>query len=1354
MTRGQAMGMVEATDAPLLRRALRAGSARAVAEVVRRAPNPRHAALAMSWAADRMRRGSTGVDIIERGVRHGLEHAAGASDPDGRRVGSGPQNRAGVSTIEVLARTVSQGQLFGLEDVLDNWRATDPHSLLDFTVVELMYGISEPVLEHLDRPPSRSLLERALDLVPVIGVRAARLLVDWRPGLVAGSLGRTLGVSGSEAHHRLPLAGALAQGAPEEPIDATGRTARSELYRIARGRTLSGAKPGSRAGARRRLVAAQELARVGEKAAADLVHDVILDHRPSGMPAEWLEAMSHGGLVTETDPGSSEQPAVRERIAIGVARHAVSVLGRIGDAASIEHLGRIAARYPIDRVREDASRRLVRLAGPPRDSGRLVGRGSHYGHRSGRPTASGEACRAALRTACRDVLTGTGSESAVTLADTILGRDAVSTIAADQLADIPRPARAELAVRATISGGPAHVERLVRAAIDAGDVEAAIRIIVAADLPVERRGDGPAAESLASEVSRSIETQARHLALRIPGEAEGEDVPVGDTWTSGFGNAARHLVMEAVRRAVRPATMHGWLSERTEAERATIVPALILLAGGLESLDGHVDQLMKQAVEASLVEPPVGLALAERRIDRPGAPERWVQCARAADEGTMSRGLPVAAYRLLSRLSALDQLPPPPVYAEICAMAIHWSSTARQHIIDILLPAKTSDPAYDARIRAVLDGHGPLHDVLIAACQSTLDWIRGEAEAVLEEPVAVKRCRVGMGRTAFRRGADEIVLEVGVDPILDGWSRGVEAVKGVGLHEMGHQLYDYREPGLQYEHRRLERLGLRDLHNLILDERLERRLRSRDAAYGRAIDAAIQSVLARRSELVDLAAIAALSGRDVDELRESFRTGVIPGRLRRRVAEGGEPEDAVLVKAGELARVPGLATPEQAFMWALRTGADPRDIPCPQARAALREVPRDLRRANLAQVSGIVIRVSDALGGAEAERDRRRRHRQLADKFEQIASALRAWRRLMDQLAGPSGMDRMDDADAEGKSGGIPISSGGSGSSDESPKGPPVPRPIHWRPAAGDTPRFRKIKNVVKVPFNGPAHVRLRAEVKGDVRVVRRAIERLGTRIDERRATVRGGRLDAIRAPRAAFMRDPRVLIDRHEQPSADVCVGLLVDRSGSMCGEKIELARRFGCLVTEATAGIRGVEGIIGAFDDKRYHDLGTFARPAISELEADDGNNDAAGLTIMGERVARSRRRHKVIIMVSDGSPTECTVAAFHGVAESLEQAGIRIIHMLIDHVDSSAALPNRVDLSESSEEESTKAFAEMLPQVLLGGGRSKPAGGDRGRGRGEQERREEHELSVRERVRCKRARAAPMRAGSTMISSTGTR
>lgn len=145
------------------------------------------------------------------------------------------------------------------------------------------------------------------------------------------------------------------------------------------------------------------------------------------------------------------------------------------------------------------------------------------------------------------------------------------------------------------------------------------------------------------------------------------------------------------------------------------------------------------------------------------------------------------------------------------------------------------------------------------------------------------------------------------------------------------------------------------------------------------------------------------------------------------------------------------------------------------------------------------------------------------------------------------------------------------------------------------------------------------------------------------RRRLRGRRVDRLSIQNLVLKGDPRVLIAREPQWNTDLFIGVMIDCSGWMeFSDNIEKAKFFAVLLAEACRGLRTVDLRMFGFTDSVIYDCGSAGNPAVGSLRTSGGNNDAAALWHAAQIASRSRRRGKLLVMISDGLPTECSAEA----------------------------------------------------------------------------------------------------------------
>ena len=187
------------------------------------------------------------------------------------------------------------------------------------------------------------------------------------------------------------------------------------------------------------------------------------------------------------------------------------------------------------------------------------------------------------------------------------------------------------------------------------------------------------------------------------------------------------------------------------------------------------------------------------------------------------------------------------------------------------------------------------------------------------------------------------------------------------------------------------------------------------------------------------------------------------------------------------------------------------------------------------------------------------------------------------------------------------------------------------------------------------------------------------------------------RVRHAVLQRSSQMLVYSREEIAPDLYLGVLIDRSGSMGREqKLEKAKAFAALVTESAKGLRGISGHVTAFDDHTFFRLGDLNHPAIAPLESDEGNNDAAALSKAAELALRSGKKNRLLIMISDGSPTECSVESLRNlVARLTRRGGFVCAQVAVDKMEE-ICFPHFVDLSKYPLDEAVGRFGKLLMRL----------------------------------------------------------
>jgi hypothetical protein len=605
-------------------------------------------------------------------------------------------------------------------------------------------------------------------------------------------------------------------------------------------------------------------------------------------------------------------------------------------------------------------------------------------------------------------------------------------------------------------------------------------------------------------------------------------------------------------------------------------------------------------------------------------------------------------------------------------------------------------------------------------------WSSDIGRELLGVPVRVVQYRQGLGRTGARRVAGLVEIEVSDAPVTSDHPHGEDIMRGLALHEIGHHLCDYAWRGFRTANGIARSEGVGEIFDILLDERLERILRSRRPEWGVYFDRLASYAFSQNRYDVEVAELARLLDRSVDEVIRAIRGGELPGRLvsrdrrahletdepadRPEAGEGGLPPTVVQLREQDMLRLPGVLPPLSAFLLCLRGGFDARELSDPRIAEAIARIPPDLRRLRHGRLLVIAREIADLIGRSEQHRRERQR---LRSRMWRWRGALRALQAVFDRME-QSGMGRglVDDDGRPLPLGSLRPPSPGRHARrarhrptwhtrhPEFPLPSPDafdrrPEPLNLDPGAG----FDPLRHEIELPFDPGRHAELVGSIRPHVRVLRSYFERLGLRDVEEYAMRRGRRIDIAQVRKSPTTRSINLLVRGDQEIRPDAYIGILIDRSGSMQMHKIQRARAFGALLCEAARGLRGLEGHVNAFDHDTFYVLGSFDRNAIASLEAGGGNNDAGGLSRAAELALRSRKRHRLLVMISDGAPTECTFEALKTVVERLirregivcAQAAVAPMHEI--------AFPDFVDLSKYGAGEAVARFGRLLMRLTRG-------------------------------------------------------
>ncbi len=503
-------------------------------------------------------------------------------------------------------------------------------------------------------------------------------------------------------------------------------------------------------------------------------------------------------------------------------------------------------------------------------------------------------------------------------------------------------------------------------------------------------------------------------------------------------------------------------------------------------------------------------------------------------------------------------------------------------------------------------------------------------------------------------------------PMLRDHTHGNDVVEGLILHELGHHMYHADRTGIEtFDQATKEKMH--GLLNLVSDEHLERNIRAMDGGFG--------------DKIKRLAAYAFQhSGKEVPfyTLLKSLkaRTFEVLTATPLRVARSA---DCVKVDCGGL-----LFEMEKAgmsfarFFRALRMGLGDRhnDAKVRQGLALFkgkfrhRSMPELLEIARqLRQIFGDETSIAEGFSQDEILCPNEGELDEFAEGISEseLQSEIR-------RITDPRQLEHDPSAD-DGKNAGN----------------------ARWINVSPDED-FATINTVSPVAYDPAGQSELAARVRRDAIRLRGWLEQLGISMTRQRRRLRGDRLDVSRVRDLVLRNDPRILVARKPVLKTDLFLGVVIDCSGSMAYEdNMGKAKLFATLIAEACRGMQGVDLRITGFTDSIIYDCGDANRPAVSELEAGGGNNDAAALWHAANVALASRRSARLLVMISDGLPTECSAEALKGLVNRLtNRHKICCAQVAVQPLEE-ICFPHYVCLAEESQQGAVRRFGEVVTRLV---------------------------------------------------------
>jgi len=497
-------------------------------------------------------------------------------------------------------------------------------------------------------------------------------------------------------------------------------------------------------------------------------------------------------------------------------------------------------------------------------------------------------------------------------------------------------------------------------------------------------------------------------------------------------------------------------------------------------------------------------------------------------------------------------------------------------------------------------------------------------------------------------------------PLLRGEPDGRRIVEAIILHEIGHHRYN-TGPAWNELEEEIEEYDLHSLLNLVQDEHLERNLRSMNTDWGDALKTLAAWAFQRTTREIEIAPLLPLFGAHAFDVL--LRAGMEPARDPAKVA----------VSSGRLLReIERHGSSFSRFLRALRMGLGNRTGD-PKVAEALALFGKDFREATPERLVEIAHELRRIFAGETG----------IGDALSLHGAATADPGELAGRLPGISDDELSAEIDSL-RQRSAPRAQRGKGSG-----GQGINR--------GGSTEFSEIDEVVVLDVDREEYRKLAMGVAGWSRRLRRFLETLGlSRVTLRRRTS-GSAVDRAALPGAITRGDPRILIARRTVLRADLFLGVVIDCSGSMSvAGSMTRAQLFAALIAEAARGLDGIDARFFGFTDTVIYDAGTAERCAVAALDPDGGNNDAAALWYVSRVAMASRRSARLLVMISDGAPTECSVSALRALVSRLTAGGIACAQVAVQPIQD-VCFPDYVLVDDEDLSDAVARFGRVIARLV---------------------------------------------------------
>lgn len=259
-------------------------------------------------------------------------------------------------------------------------------------------------------------------------------------------------------------------------------------------------------------------------------------------------------------------------------------------------------------------------------------------------------------------------------------------------------------------------------------------------------------------------------------------------------------------------------------------------------------------------------------------------------------------------------------------------------------------------------------------------------------------------------------------------------------------------------------------------------------------------------------------------------------------------------------------------------------------------------------------------------------------------------------------------------------------------------------PVDKQTLTFEPIGTVVAVDANPAYLLRTQAEVATAAGILSSSLRRAGFVNAEKDDRADGH--DLIEDLEVTLFGETDVFIGDVSKRRTWVSIDVLVDCSDSQreptatlrAGDKFERSKKLALAIEAAVKGKRGISARFWGFTDTEMLDCGLAGSGRLSGLQPGGGNNDAAALQVAAQSAAARGRSAKIVILISDVQPADCSWGALNQLGWRLTQEGVIVIQVAVDKTDDSPLPWNMVDLHDQNLQAAAAQLGSVFESQLV--------------------------------------------------------